>query len=73
VLAPVLGGRPEPAGMSPFTDAAVLTPAYGNPPTVVCGPGESDQAHRTDEWCSIARIEQAVDAYAEIARRWCGL
>jgi succinyl-diaminopimelate desuccinylase len=73
VLAPLLGSRPEPAGMAPFTDAAVLTPAYGGPPTVVCGPGEPDQAHRTDEWCSAARIEQAVAAYAEIARRWCGL
>jgi succinyl-diaminopimelate desuccinylase len=73
VLKPLLGSRPEPAGMAPFTDAAVLTPAYGGPPTIVCGPGESDQAHRTDEWCSTARIEQAVEAYAEITRRWCGL
>lgn len=73
VLEPLLGERPLPAGMAPFTDAAVLTPAYGGPPTIVCGPGEPDQAHRTDEWCSIARIEQAVEAYVEIARRWCGL
>jgi succinyl-diaminopimelate desuccinylase len=73
VLEPLLGARPEPEGMGPFTDAAVLTPAYGGPPTIVCGPGESDQAHRTDEWCSIARIQQAVDAYAEIVSRWCGL
>jgi succinyl-diaminopimelate desuccinylase len=73
VLEPLHGHRPEPAGISPFTDAAVLTPAYGGPPTIVCGPGEPDQAHRTDEWCSIRRIEQAVEAYAEIIRRWCGL
>lgn len=73
VLEPLLGSRPTPAGIDPFTDAAFLTPAYGGPPTIVCGPGESDQAHRTDEWCSIARIEQAVEAYVEIARRWCGL
>jgi succinyl-diaminopimelate desuccinylase len=70
VLEPLLGERPEPVGMAPFTDAAILAPAYGGPPTIVCGPGEPDQAHRTDEWCSIARIEQAVEAYAEIARRW---
>lgn len=72
-LAAVLGERPVPAGMAPFTDASVLAPAYGNPPTIVCGPGEPDQAHRTDEWCSISRIDAAVDAYVEIARRWCGL
>lgn len=69
VLEAACGERPEPAGMRPFTDAAVLAPAYGDPPTIVCGPGESDQAHRTDEWCSTVRIEQAVDAYVDIARR----
>ena len=73
VLEPLLGRRPEPAGMAPFTDAAVLTPAYGGPPTIVCGPGDPGQAHRTDEWCSIARIEEAVEAYVEIARHWCAL
>jgi succinyl-diaminopimelate desuccinylase len=73
VLEPLLGHRPTASGINPFTDAALLKPAYGGPPTIVCGPGESDQAHRTDEWCSIARIEQAVEAYVEIARRWCGL
>jgi succinyl-diaminopimelate desuccinylase len=29
-------------------------------------------AHQTDEYCRIDRIEQAVDIYIEIARRWCG-
>lgn len=72
-LETVLGERPAPAGMAPFTDAAVLAPAYGHPPTAICGPGEPDQAHRTDEWCSISRIDAAVDVYVEIARRWCGL
>jgi succinyl-diaminopimelate desuccinylase len=73
VLTPLLGERPEPTGIAPFTDASVLAIGYGWPPAIVCGPGEPTQAHRTDEWCSIARIEQAVDAYTEIARRWCGL
>ena len=70
-LEPLLGERPSPTGIRPFTDAAVLTPAYGGPPTIVCGPGEGDQAHRADEWCSINRIDQAVEVYVEIARRWC--
>jgi acetylornithine deacetylase/succinyl-diaminopimelate desuccinylase-like protein len=27
-------------------------------------------AHQTDEYCVVDRIDQAVDAYVEIAKRW---
>ena len=54
-----------------WTDASVLTPAYGGVPTVVLGPGEMALCHQTDEWCSVARIEQAVETYLRIARGWC--
>lgn len=73
VLAPLIGKRPTPRGLAYFTDAAALSPAYGRPPTVICGPGDADQAHRTDESCSVARVEAAEEAVFEIARRWCGL
>ena len=73
VLEPLIGERPEPRGLAYFTDAAALTPAYGTPPTVICGPGDADQAHRTDESCSVQRLQAAEEAYFEIARRWCGL
>jgi succinyl-diaminopimelate desuccinylase len=56
-----------------FTDAAVLKPGMGNPPTVILGPGEPALAHQTDEFCSIARIEEAEAIYSDIIRRWCGL
>jgi succinyl-diaminopimelate desuccinylase len=56
-----------------FTDASVLTPAYGGPPTVILGPGEAGLAHQTDEYCLTERIEQAVEMYVELARRWCGV
>jgi succinyl-diaminopimelate desuccinylase len=56
----------------PFaTDAGFLTPAYGDPPTVVLGPGATEQAHKTDEWCSLTRIEQASELYADVAGAWC--
>ena len=56
----------------PFaTDAGFLTPAYGDPPTVVLGPGATEQAHKTDEWCSLTRIEQAAELYADLAGAWC--
>jgi succinyl-diaminopimelate desuccinylase len=72
-MAPLIGGRPEPRGLRYFTDAAALLPAYGNPPCVICGPGDADQAHVTDESCSIAALEAAAEGFFEIARRWCGL
>ena len=62
------------AAMAPVpfaTDAGYLTPAYGGPPTVILGPGETEQAHKTDEWCSLRRIEQAAELYADVARAWC--
>jgi len=65
----VAGG--EPRGVSYFTDAAALTPAYGDPPTVIWGPGEAAQAHQTDEYAEAAKIDAAADGYFEVARRWC--
>jgi succinyl-diaminopimelate desuccinylase len=51
----------------------VLTPAYGNPPTIILGPGEPEMAHKTDEFCHLSKIEWAIEAYTEIARTWCGV
>ena len=72
VAAAVTGERRSP-GIAPyFTDASVLTPALGGVPTVVLGPGEMALCHQTDEHCRVARIEQAAEIYARIARDWCG-
>jgi succinyl-diaminopimelate desuccinylase len=73
VVAPVIGERPVPRAAPYFTDAAALTPAYGGPPTVILGPGELSMAHQTDEYCEVERLEEAVDLFTEIARRWCRL
>lgn len=67
-------GPGEPARY--FTDASALVPLLTRPgeapvPAVVLGPGEPDQCHVADEWCSIARVDQAVEVYAELLRRWC--
>jgi succinyl-diaminopimelate desuccinylase len=70
---PIVGRRPEVRAAPYFTDASALTPAWGNPPTVILGPGEMGLAHQTDEYCLVERLEQAVELYVEIARRWCGL
>jgi succinyl-diaminopimelate desuccinylase len=60
-------------GLAYFTDAAALAPAYGSPPTVIWGPGEAGQAHQTDEWAEVDKIEAAAEGYFEVARSWCGL
>jgi succinyl-diaminopimelate desuccinylase len=63
----------EPLTMTFFTDASVLTPAFGGVPTVICGPGEPSQAHATDEWCSITRLAESVAILERLCRDWCGL
>ncbi len=73
VMTPIIGEKPQPRIISYFTDAAALTKAYSNPPTVILGPGEPQMAHQTDEYCLVSRIEQSVDAYLQIIRNWCNL
>jgi succinyl-diaminopimelate desuccinylase len=56
-----------------FTDASALTPALGDVPTLILGPGHAHMAHQTDEWCECSRIEEAVAIYARLIAAWCGL
>lgn len=60
----------EACTTSYFTDASILQDVCGAVPTVICGPGEPEQAHVTDEYCVTDRIEQAVDIYLEALSRW---
>ena len=53
-----------------FSDASVLAPAIGAPPTLILGPGEPQLAHQTDEWCSVARIAQATTIYRRVIADW---
>jgi succinyl-diaminopimelate desuccinylase len=73
IMTPLLGSRPEPKVATYFTDAAALNLAYRFPPTIILGPGEPQMAHQTDEYCVVDRVSHAVDAYQEIARRWCSI
>ena len=54
------GRTTVPASVNYFTDAALLTPALGHPPTVILGPGDPGQPHVTDEWVSVAALHEAV-------------
>jgi succinyl-diaminopimelate desuccinylase len=70
---PFLEGRPTPKTITFSTDGADLKRGYGGPPAVILGPGEPKLAHQTDEWCSVARLEQSVDLFTTLMRRWCGV
>ncbi|MBT4038650.1 MAG: M20 family metallopeptidase [Rhodospirillales bacterium] len=73
VVEPILGSRPEISTAKYFTDASVLSPQYGNPPTIILGPGDASMAHKIDEYCEIDKLHQAVDIYEAIIKRWCRL
>ena len=68
-----LGVKPEPRAQTYNTDAGNLLKVYKGAPTVVLGPGEPQQAHQTDEYCSMERIRQSVEIYEELIRDWCGI
>jgi len=65
------GKTPVPMGAPYFTDASALTPAFGNVATVVIGPGDMGQAHQTDEFCRVDRIDESRAIYADIIRSTC--
>lgn len=67
----VTGKAPPSIATVPyFTDASVLKPALGDPPTVVLGPGEPGMAHQTDEYCFVDRIHEAAEIYASLIEAW---
>jgi succinyl-diaminopimelate desuccinylase len=72
ILADIQGRRPQPQSAPYFTDAAYLKPALGEPPTLILGPGEAEVAHKTDEYCAIVKLEEAVEIYTRVAQAWCG-
>ena len=70
ICAAQLGAAPEVKTASYMTDAANLLKVYRGAPAVVLGPGEPQQAHQTDEYCSMERIRQSVALYEALIRDW---
>lgn len=73
VIGPMLDIPIEARTAKYFTDASVLKPAFDNPPTLILGPGDAGMAHKTDEYCKVPLLYQAVDLYEAIIRNWCRL
>ncbi|WP_393915981.1 M20 family metallopeptidase [Halostreptopolyspora alba] len=62
--------RPAPPARF-FTDASVLAERLDAAGTVILGPGEPEQCHVVDEWCSLTRLSEAVDLYDRLLDSWC--
>lgn len=71
VLAKLRGRAPSPTGAPYFTDASALVPAFAGVPTVVIGPGEPSQCHKTDEHCPINDIVEATGIYEQLMQKIC--
>ncbi|GHH27970.1 M20 family metallopeptidase [Lentzea cavernae] len=62
VLAGVLGRPPGTSGVSYFSDASILQPGTGLP-TVLCGPGDPNLAHQTDERVHVDDLRRAAEFF----------
>lgn len=58
-----------PYALPYLTDGAVLQRVYSSP-VVILGPGEPGQAHKTDEFCYVDKLEQSVNIYRNIILKW---
>jgi acetylornithine deacetylase len=63
------GISPRIAGMSAWTDAALLNQA--GIPAVCFGPGDMGLAHAAEEYIEVREVEQAAEILASFARDWC--
>ncbi len=59
-----------PAALPYLTDGSVLQSFYRGVPTIILGPGYPEMAHRTDEFCDVSKILQAVEIYRKILISW---
>uniref|UniRef100_UPI00321621AB M20 family metallopeptidase n=1 Tax=uncultured Draconibacterium sp. TaxID=1573823 RepID=UPI00321621AB len=55
-----------PKSLPYLTDGAVLQPTFKEAPLVILGPGEPEMAHKTDEFCCLDKLTNAVKIYTNI-------
>ncbi len=62
-----LVGRTQSSSVCFATDAGVLQRMKR---LMICGPGDIQQAHRSDEWISFEQLDQGVQVYRSAFQRW---
>ncbi len=70
-LALVTGGQPQITGRQGAADTRYLI-KYGNTPTVIFGPGLTEQMHATNEWVDINYLIDATKILSLTIMDWCG-
>jgi acetylornithine deacetylase len=67
-----LGAKPNISGRTGAADIRFLN-KYANTPTVIFGPGPTDQMHATNEYTRIEDLIAATKIYALTLLKWCGV
>ena len=67
-----LGVQPRISGRTGAADIRFLN-KYGHTPTVIFGPGPTDQMHATNEYSKIEDLIAATKIYAVTMLNWCGI
>lgn len=68
----VLGREPEISGRQGAADIRYLI-KYGNTPTVIFGPGRTEQMHAGNEWVDTGDVVAATKVLALAMIDWCGV
>jgi len=66
VVADVTDARPEPMGVPYTTDAALLVPPL-DVPMIICGPGNPDLAHQSNEYIEVDRLVESAKIFTLFA------
>jgi len=63
-------GKEPVINVFPASTEGAFFSVYNNVPTLICGPGNVQQAHTANEWIEVEQIRKAVHIYIELALRW---
>ena len=70
--ASVLGEQPSVTGRQGAADIRHMN-TYGDTPTVIFGPGRTEQMHANNEWVALEDYHNAIKILARTILDWCGV
>ena len=69
-LEEILGARPEPSGVSYYSDAGMAAAQTGSRNCFLLGPGNIEQAHTPDEFIDIDSLMKAARVYGRLLEKY---